>query len=131
MTGVEGSVEYIVDYLNQKETEGIRFDGFITFSQGGVIAMRLFQCLQYFSKQLNIKAHLPYFIIFFSGIYTYKMQTYNFLGGYMTREHNLYSGYNTLGLDLETIHIHASNDDLFPGFTEFRISPRPECNIHK
>jgi hypothetical protein len=69
IVGLEHSIEYIIHYLNQKKAEGVSFDGFITFSQGGTTVLRLYQALQHFSKQLGLSKNtrLPYFAIFFSG----------------------------------------------------------------
>ena len=42
IVGLENSIEYIIQYLNQKANKNVIFDGFITFSQGGTVVLRLY-----------------------------------------------------------------------------------------
>ena len=57
-----------------------------------------------------------------------QMQTYYFKGGHMGQSAYLYPGMNTLGL--ESIHINASNDELYCYNTEFYLSECPTRIVH-
>lgn len=58
------STLYIVDYLNKQDEP---FDGIAAFSQGVYQMQMLFKCNQYFSKDLNLRHPLPYFVVDFNG----------------------------------------------------------------
>jgi hypothetical protein len=41
VVGIEGAVEEVLQYMKDAAKRGVHFDGFLTFSQGGTVAIRI------------------------------------------------------------------------------------------